>query len=100
MKPVFRILNRKFLGILDPDPSLLVPYCKDPDPSINKQKINLDCYTVLWRLNDLLSLALDVKVPTVQYSVVEPKIFLSAPRSRRSELRLRLQLRSRLQIIV
>jgi hypothetical protein len=45
----------------------------------------------------------DVKVrylPTVQYSVVEPKIILSdpAPRKRKSELRLRLQ--SRLQIVL
>jgi hypothetical protein len=50
---VFRILNRKFLGILDPDPSLLVLYVSDPDPalypSINRQNIknqeNLDCYS-------------------------------------------------------
>jgi hypothetical protein len=40
-KPEFRILNRKFLDILDQDPSLLASTDPDlaPDSSVDKQNI-------------------------------------------------------------
>ncbi len=52
--------ERKCLGLQDPD----------PDPSINSKKLNTLISTVLWFLNDFLSLKTD-GVPTDSY---EPKI--------------------------
>ncbi len=57
----------------DPDPyvfgppgSVFIFTDPYPDPSINKQKLRKTFFsTVLWLLNDLLSLKTDVNVPTV-----------------------------------
>ncbi len=62
---LLRIRICMFLGLLDPDPDLLVRGM-DPEPSITKQKNskkNLDCYyfvTSLW----LFSLKNDLNVPS------------------------------------
>ncbi len=52
---VVRIRIRKFLGLLDPD----------PNPSINKQNKVILISTLLWLLNELLTLKTDVNVLTV-----------------------------------
>jgi hypothetical protein len=64
-----RIRNHRihmFLGLLDPDPDLLVRCMDpDPDPSIIKQKCKKNLsFTVLCILFDFLSLKNDVKVPS------------------------------------
>ncbi len=55
-----------FLGLLDPDPSLLCDPDLDQDTSINKQKSkkNLDFYNFFRLLIDFLSLKTDVTVPS------------------------------------